>query len=336
MAGVRIYHSLEEAGGGFGPSAISIGNFDGVHVGHRRIFERVVAAAREHGWTPSALTFHPHPARVVAPERAPRLLTTPAERAELMGAAGIEQVFILPFDRVFSEQSPEEFVERVLVRGVGARAVLVGENFRFGRGQAGDTAALRRLGEKYGFLTEVIPPVRVRSRLVSSSTVRRLIESGGVSLAGRLLGRPYALEGAVVAGRGVGRRRTVPTLNLATGAEVLPAVGVYVTRTLDLDSGRLWPSVTNVGHRPTFGGGAVTVETFLLNGPESCPPARIRVEFLRRLREERTFPSAENLKVQIVADAGRARRYHALWQRWVRQRGAGRLIYWNGERNQLR
>jgi riboflavin kinase/FMN adenylyltransferase len=293
----------------FGPSALTIGNFDGVHAGHREILRRVVELAHERGWKPSVLTFDPHPARIVAPERAPRLLTTLEERALLMRDAGIEQVLILPFTRELAAFSPERFVREIVVARLEARAVLVGDNFRFGHDHAGDTRLLAELGRQHGFLVEAVPAIRMRGRVVSSSAVRRLVEEGNVALAGRLLGRPVALAGEVVAGQGIGSKQTVPTLNLAPAAEVLPASGVYITRTTDPASGRRWPSVTNIGTRPTFGGESVTVETFLLVPLEGASPRSIRVEFLRRLREERRFEDAAALKRQILGDVGRAQSY---------------------------
>jgi riboflavin kinase / FMN adenylyltransferase len=295
--------------GRFGPSALTIGNFDGVHAGHREILRRVVALARERGWKPSVLTFDPHPARIVAPERAPRLLTTPEERVRLMREEGIEQVLILPFTRELAGFSPERFVREIVVERLEAQAVLVGDNFRFGHAHAGDTRLLAELGRRYEFLVETIPAIRMRGRVVSSSEVRRLIEAGSVALAGRLLARPYALEGEVVSGQGIGSKQTVPTLNLAPAAEVMPARGVYVTSTTDSASGRRWTSVTNIGVRPTFGGDSVTVETFLLDPLEGDSPRTIRVEFLRRLREERRFEDAAALKRQILRDVARAQTY---------------------------
>jgi riboflavin kinase/FMN adenylyltransferase len=308
-AGIRVFRSLEEAEGRFGPCSLTIGNFDGVHAGHRRILRRVVAVAREHGWKPSAVSFDPHPTRIVAPERAPRLMTTPAQRACLMGQEGIEQLLVLPFTRELSLLEPGEFAERILVRALDARAVLVGDNFRFGHLHSGDTRTLAELGSRLGFFTEVIPAIRLRGRVVSSSETRRLIEAGKVSLACRLLEAPFAMGGEVVPGRGIGSKQTVPTLNLTPSGGLVPATGVYVTRTRDLDSARTWDSVTNCGYRPTFDGGALTVETFLLDPLEGPPPRAIRVEFLLRLREERKFPSAEALKAQIMKDVGRAREY---------------------------
>lgn len=307
----RIYRSLTGIGPEARPSAVTIGNFDGVHEGHRAIFRRVVAAGRENGWKPSVLTFDPHPTRVVAPDRAPKLLSTSDERFALMGHEGIEQIFVIPFDRPFSQLGPEEFVGSVLVDMIGAKAVLVGENFRFGKRQAGDVKMLAELGRRYGFTTEIVPGVRMRGLMVSSSEVRRLILAGRVGIACRLLGRPYALEGRVTPGHGVGSKQTVPTLNLATEAEVLPASGVYITRTDELGGGaRKWPSITNVGFRPTFDGNELTIETYLLEPVGGDSPDRIRVQLLRRVREERKFDSPEALKTQILRDVARAQAYH--------------------------
>jgi riboflavin kinase/FMN adenylyltransferase len=306
-AGVRVARSLEEAAD-FGPSALTIGNFDGAHAGHRHLFRQVVEAARERGLRPTALTFDPHPAFLVAPERAPRLLTTPEERCALMAEEGIEQVLILPFTADVARMSPEEFVSHIVANGLGARVVLVGDNFRFGHKHAGDTRALEDLGERYGYQTRIVSVVKRRGRIVSSGEVRRLIEAGRVALACRLLERPYALSGDVVHGHGVGSKQTVPTLNLRTQAEVLPATGVYITRTYDLYSGRFWNSISNIGYRPTFGDDELSIETFLLDKLEA-PPERIRVEFLRRVREERKFESPEALKAQILRDVERAQAY---------------------------
>jgi riboflavin kinase/FMN adenylyltransferase len=292
-----------------GPSAVTIGNFDGVHIGHCGIMRRVAEVARAHGWKAAAVTFDPHPTRLVAPERAPRLLTTPEQRCELMRQEGIEQILILPFTADIARLSPEEFVRQVLVEQLDARAVLVGENFRFGHRAAGDFRVLHDLGRQYGFETEVVQHVHWRKHLVSSSEIRRAIADGRVTLACRMLGRPYALEGSVVHGEGIGSKETVPTLNLDTTAEVLPAHGVYVTRTHDRESSRQWPSITNIGVRPTFNGHKLTVETFLLAPIEGAAPPKIRVEFLRWVRSERKFEDASALKAQILRDVGRAQSY---------------------------
>jgi riboflavin kinase/FMN adenylyltransferase len=314
---MRVYRSLDETPADFGPSALTIGNFDGVHAGHRRILERLTALAKARGWKASALTFDPHPAQVVAPERRPPLMTSLERRVELLGETGIEQTLILPFTPQVARLSPEEFARRIVAGRLGARCVLVGANFHFGHGQAGDVRALADLGRELGFQTEIVPAVTCRGLVVSSSAIRGLIRDGRVSLAARLLQSPYALDGDVVSGRGVGAAQTVPTLNLSTSAEVIPESGVYVTRTRDLDSGRVWISITNVGRRPTFGeGGQLSIETFLLDTLEETP-RRIRVEFLWRVRDERRFESPAALKAQILKDVGAARRYARRFQAWA-------------------
>jgi riboflavin kinase/FMN adenylyltransferase len=314
---MRVARFLEEAAE-FDPVAVTIGNFDGVHIGHGQLLEEVLRAAGEQGLRPAVLTFDPHPASIVAPQRASRLLSTPAERCALMARAGIECVLVLPFTREMSRWTPEFFVERVLVKALRAKVVVVGGNFLFGHNQAGDVKVLAGLGERFGFETRIVPPVISRGRLVSSSGVRRAIEAGNVSLAGRFLARPYSLEGEVVAGHGVGSKQTVPTLNLRTSAQVLPLAGVYITRTTDLGTAdRRWNSITNVGTRPTFDGHELTIETFLLDRFEPPAPARIAVEFLERVREERKFETPAALKAQILRDVARATRFFARLQKWV-------------------
>ena len=315
---MRIYRSLDEVPPDFGPSALTIGNFDGVHYGHRRILRRVGELAEANGWKASVLTFDPHPTRVVAPERAPALMTTPIRRAELMEEEGIAQVLILPFTAELAELSPEEFVRRLLVGRLGARAVLVGDNFRFGHKAAGNVRLLAELGRRFGFLTEVIPAVSWRGRAVSSSAIRELVRAGRINLASRLLRRAFSLEGRVVAGRGVGSKQTVPTLNLEPETDLIPASGVYVTRTHDGNGARDWDSITNVGYRPTFGASdQLSVETFLLDPLAGPAPERIRVDFLHRVRDERRFESPDALKAQIFRDVGVARRYLRRARAWT-------------------
>jgi riboflavin kinase/FMN adenylyltransferase len=290
-------------------AVVTIGNFDGVHAGHRQLLRRVLELSREHHLKSAVLTFDPHPTRIVAPERAPKLLTTIDERVALIREQGVEEVVVLPFTAEVAKLTPEEFVEQIVVGRLQTRIVMVGDNFRFGHKQSGDINVLTRLGERFGFQTHIVSAVRRRGRIVSSSEIRRLIEAGDVSMACRLLERPYDLRGDVVSGHGIGSKQTVPTLNLSTPAEVLPAKGVYITRMQDLETGQRWNSITNVGNRPTFGGGDVTVETFLLSSFDGLTPGRISIDFLRRVREERTFENAEALKQQIFRDVSRAQTF---------------------------
>jgi riboflavin kinase/FMN adenylyltransferase len=311
---MRIARDVRETGG-FAPSALTIGNFDGVHYGHQKLIHEVITAARERGLSPTALTFDPHPACVVAPERAPRLLTTLAERCRLLQELGVEQVLILSFTREIARLSPEEFVRQIVAGALTAKLVLVGENFRFGHKQAGNTEILEELGRSYGYETRIVAAVKWRNRVVSSSNVRRLIEDGNVALACRCLSRPYMIDGEVVAGHGIGSKQTVPTLNLRTTAEILPRPGVYITRTR---TGKRWDSITNVGHRPTFGGDPeLSIETFLLDPLVGAAPTHIGVEFLSRIRDERKFESPEALKAQIMLDVHRAQAFHRRSKRWV-------------------
>jgi len=304
-----IAHSLGEAIG-FKPCVVTIGNFDGVHLAHRRLLRRTLEAAGSASLRPVVLMFDPHPSCVVAPERAPRLLTSIEERCRLIRGQGIEHILVQPFTAELARLTPEEFATQFLRDGLGARSVIVGENFRFGCKQAGDTQTLQELGARLGFEVKLLDTVRWRGRRVSSGEVRKLIAAGEVGMAGRLLERPYAISGDIVSGHGVGSKQTVPTLNLRTEAQVIPARGVYVTRTSEIDSPRTWNSITNIGNRPTFGQDeALSIETFLLDPLEGATPSRIRLEFLRRVRDERKCERPEALKAQILRDVGRAQAY---------------------------
>jgi len=299
---------------GFKPCALTIGNFDGVHRAHRRLLRTTLEAAGDSGLRPAVLMFDPHPSCVVAPERAPRLLTSIEERCDLIRREGIENVLVQPFTTELARFTPEEFATQFLRDGLGAKCVIVGENFRFGCKQAGDTQMLRNLGAQLGFEVRLIEIVRWRGRRVSSGEVRKLVAMGEVGIAGRLLERPYAISGEIVTGHGIGSKQTVPTLNLRTEAQVIPARGVYITWTKDLDGTRLWNSITNIGYRPTFGetcgtDNTLSIETFLLDPFDGATPERIRLEFLRRVRDERKFESPEALKAQILRDVGRAKAY---------------------------
>ena len=315
---MRIYRSLAEVPADFGPCALTIGNFDGVHFGHRRILRQLTALAAARRWNSAVLTFDPHPTRIVAPDRTPTLLTSPAHRAELMREEGIQEVLILPFTAELARLSPEDFVQQLLVDRLGARAVLVGDNFRFGYRQSGNVRLLAELGARLGFETDVVPAVTWRGRMVSSSGIRSLLAAGRVSLAARLLQHPYALDGAVVGGRGVGSQQTVPTLNLAPDAGLVPASGVYVTRALDLETERQWNAITNIGYRPTFGeSDRLSIETFLLDPFIGETPNRIRIEFLWRVRDERKFESPAALREQILRDVRVARNYFRRTRAWI-------------------
>lgn len=303
-------------------SAVTIGNFDGVHLAHQKLIRRVVECARAASATSAAITFDPHPASILAPERAPRLLTPFDRKLKLIEMLGVELVFVLPFTRDLSRLSPGEFVRKILVEKMRPRSVHVGPNFRFGHGQEGNTQVLAELARKEGFNVEVMPMLEVRGDRVSSSRIRELLSEGRVEQAGRLLGRPFSNCGAIVPGIGAGRRQTVPTLNLAPVEEQLPRVGVYVTRTRV--GATVHESVSNVGHKPTFGDHPLTVESFLLNFSREISEGEMEVEYLHRLRDEMKFPSPAVLKAQIQEDATRSLKFFRLLK-LVQERGAKRL-----------
>ncbi len=327
----RNFYRIEELPAGFGPCSLTIGNFDGVHRGHRAILQRAAAHARLLGIESVALTFDPHPLAVVAPDQAPRILTTVAERARRMRAVGIDRVVVLPFTRELSRLTPAEFVRQAIVEKLAARRVIVGDNFRFGRRQEGNAQELQRLGKEFGFETEVVCAIEIAGGVASSSRLREVLARGEMRTARHLLGRPFSLSGKIVRGAGIGSRQTVPTLNLQPDSQALPADGVYVSLTQDADGGRCWESISNVGVRPTFDGAGRTVETYLLNEPNGEFPQAVELYFLRRIRAERRFASAERLKAQILADVRLAKRYFAKL-RAVRNAPAGERLCNDGER----
>lgn len=307
-----VFRSLAEAAGVFGPCALTIGNFDGVHLGHRTLIRQVRQLARNNGWNSGVLTFDPHPTVIVAPERAPRAICSLQDRLRLLEEAGADRILVLPFTPEVALMEPEEFVERVIVDGLDARALLVGQNFRFARRQAGNPTVLAEAGRKYGFECHFLAPITFRGEIVSSTAIRNHLASGAVGRAGRLLGRCFSITGEVVSGHGVGSKQTVPTLNLRPGAELIPARGVYITETEDPLTSRRWPSITNIGMRPTFGGDEVTIETYLLSELQGDAPEYISVHLHRRVRDERKFPDPQALRAQILRDVDRAKTY---WRR---------------------
>src|SRR5215470_18124179 len=290
-------------------SVVSIGNFDGLHLGHRRILETVVRRAGTLGLQSVAMTFSPHPIRFLAPDRAPRMISTLDQKIALIESTGIDVLFIANFDRPFSRLSPEEFIQHYLIEGLRAHSVCVGGNFNFGYQQRGTIETLRQFNSNFEIIE--VPPVRVRGAVVSSTLTRRLVSAGNVSRACRLLGRWIQIEGKIVSGAGRGRTLQAPTLNLDPDNELIPRVGVYVTR-ISLDNGVFMDGVTNVGFRPTFGETQLTIETFVLNQPVSESPQKARLDFLYRLRDERKFGSADELREQIALDVQKAQKFFRL------------------------
>jgi riboflavin kinase/FMN adenylyltransferase len=289
--------------------ALAIGNFDGVHLGHQALVRAAVQDARTRAGCTMVLTFDPHPVRVLAPERAPRALLTLEQRAELLGGLGVDTVAVLGFDATVAALAPEAFVREILVRGLQAKSVVVGERFRFGRGRAGDVALLQRLGEECGFRLLALPVLLQDGAPVSSSRIRDVLLAGDVQAAARLLGRPFFVDGTVVKGDGRGRQIGIPTANLETPNECLPAPGVYAGFAHVAKGGARWASAINLGLRPTFAGSGLRLEAHLLGFEGELHGKELRLEFVRRLREERRFPSAAALVEQIRRDVADA---HAL------------------------
>jgi riboflavin kinase/FMN adenylyltransferase len=288
---------------------LALGNFDGLHRGHLKIIERVKRGALEHGGCPMAMTFDPHPPRVVRPDKAPPLLMTKAQKLEALQRAGLRSVAVVRFTYELSRWDPETFVKNVLVDWLRVSEVWVGANFLFGRDRTGNFSLLRTLGLRYGFRAEKIDPVRYKEFVVSSTRARRLVSEGRMDEAGGMLGHPYYLDGTVVEGRRKGRELGFPTANLRTENELVPPDGVYAT-TVTVE-GVVHASLTNIGMRPTFGESERTIEAHLLKFSDDLYGSTVRLGFVQRLRDERRFEDVDALRAQIEADRRRAERLFA-------------------------
>jgi riboflavin kinase / FMN adenylyltransferase len=314
---MEILRSLEDAAKwengrkNSGPSVITIGNFDGVHLAHTELLRRIRHLTCDNAAAAVAITFEPHPAEILRPDKAPKLITPLNRKIELIEASGVDCLLILPFTLEFSRWTPQQFVEDVLVKSLHATSVVIGENFRFGHQQAGNPQTLEELGGRYGFSTEIFPKLYERNLLVSSSQIRALLSQGKLVQANRLLGYCFGIHNAVQSGLGLGRAQTVPTLNLAEYSGLIPETGVYVTRAVFKEGGerRMYRAVTNVGTRPTFANRELGIETYVLEQWSGTPPGDMEVQFLYRLRDERKFESSDALKAQIMKDARRAQSY---------------------------
>ena len=288
-------------------SVISIGNFDGLHIGHRKIISAVTSGARSEKAISAIITFDPHPLKVLRPDAAPPLIMTIAQRLEGFEEHGLDAALVMRFDRALAELSAEEFVRGVLVEPVRVKRILVGANFRFGYQQAGNVEMLSRLGESLGFTVDIITAAEIGGVPVSSTGIRRAVSEGKVLEATEMLGHPFALTGTIQAGAGRGSKIVFPTLNLAAEQELLPTRGVYATECV-LD-GREFRSVTNVGVRPTFDGHGLSIESHLFDFSEQMTNGRMEVHFWKRLREERKFDGAAALKAQIDLDILAAQKF---------------------------
>jgi riboflavin kinase/FMN adenylyltransferase len=313
---MNIFRSLDQIPADFGPTVASIGNFDGVHRGHQWLLAEIQNSARELSAKSVAVTFDPHPSRVLRPEGAAKLITPIPERLDLIQASGIDAVLVLPFTDELCKMSGQAFVTAVLRDGLHAVEVHEGDNFRFGHRAQCHSADLVEMGHDLGFRVQIFSPRYLRGIQISSSRIRELVQAGEMTTARALLGRPFSIRSTPAPGRGIGSRLTVPTINFAPYTELLPANGVYVTRITI--AGEAFNAVTNAGNRPTFGEDSYAIETYLLNYDPATSPLTLTTEtpleltFLHRLREERKFPSPEALKAQIMQDIAKANRYHHL------------------------
>jgi len=307
-----VFYKLDDVPSDYGPTFVSVGNFDGVHQAHAKVLGQIVSRARSSGGKAVAVTFEPHPTRILKPEAGLKLLTPTPEKLRWLEGTGIDAVLILPFGRDLSLMTPRQFAERILKKKLHACEVHEGFNFRFGHKAAGDVNMLAELGREMGFDVKVYPEMKLRGETVSSSQIRTLIAVGRVSRARHLLARPFCILGVPGRGRGYGSKYTVPTINLARYEEIVPKDGVYITWTR-VGSER-FDSVTNVGNRPTFGAELFAIETHLLNFHplELTPDTEVEICFLERLRDEVKFPSVEVLREQIARDVNKARRYFHL------------------------
>ena len=306
---MRIFHNLAELPVDFGSTIVSVGNFDGVHLAHQKVLREVVKRARAVGARSVAVTFEPHPVRVLRPDAAPKLITPLVAKIKLLSSTGLDAVLILPFTSDFSVTSPGEFARDVLRLRLNTIEVHEGANFHFGHRAQGNIEKLSEFGKEFGFEVIIYPEEKIRGTAVSSSEIRKLLEGGHVHRARHLLGRIFSIVATPGRGRGFGHKYTVPTINLGRYDELIPADGVYITQTVI--NGECFDSVTNVGNRPTFGADSFAVETHLLNFHPIDLTAETAVEifFLHRLRAEIKFPSVELLREQIGKDVRRSERY---------------------------
>lgn len=293
------------------PVVLAIGNFDGVHLGHAALLRQLVEASTRLQLPPTILTFEPHPREFFAPASAPARLTLLREKLELLADCGAQQAMLCPFNAAFAALSADEFIERVLVRGLQARHLIIGDDFRFGCGRVGDFALLQAAGKQFGFTVEAMQSVMVDGQRVSSSAVRRALAVGDMEQAARLLGRPYIIDGSVRHGDKIGRQLGFATANIRIRHNPLPMTGVFAVEVSGLGDKPL-PGVANLGIRPTLGGTRPLLEVHLFDFDRDIYGAHISVRFVHKLRNEQRFPNFDALKAQIAADAAAARAFFKL------------------------
>jgi riboflavin kinase/FMN adenylyltransferase len=289
-------------------TVVTVGTFDGIHQGHWAVLQEIRRRAEETGRRSVLLTFHPHPLRIVRPESAPSLLTTPVEKKEILAETGLDYAVFLTFTSTLSRYEPERFVREILVDRLGVKELVIGYDHGFGRGRSGDVDTLRTLGAELGFEVDVVEPVTAGEEAISSTCIREAIESGSMEEAARGLGRPYSIRGVVVKGERRGRSLGFPTANLrvADGAKLVPPAGIYAVRGV-LRTGT-HDGALHIGPRPTFQGSPPSIELHLMDFDADLYGEVVRVDFVQYLREVRPFDTSEGLVKQMEEDVARARR----------------------------
>ncbi|MDA8431923.1 MAG: bifunctional riboflavin kinase/FAD synthetase [Nitrospiraceae bacterium] len=294
----------------FDRSIITLGNFDGVHMGHQELVRMVIRRAKETGAASMVVTFRPHPLKILAPEKCPPLISIYEEKIRLFEKLGIDVLVKIPFTVEFAAMTPEDFVKNILCDSLGAKEIFVGYNYRFGKGRKGDVKTLRALGERYGFTVREVEQISLDGEVISSTKIRHLLREGDVEHAAKLLGRTYAITGIVVRGDGRGKGLGFPTANIAPKHAIIPSHGVYAVRLFVRD--RLYDGIANIGMRPTFDKKALAIEVHVFDFNEDVYGEDISLYFIRKIREEKKFGSVEALVGQIRTDIGAAKGILAL------------------------
>lgn len=298
---MKIIQGLEKLKSNYPNTVLTIGNFDGVHLGHQKIFSMVKKSAHRFKGTSMVMTFKPHPLKVLSPEREIKILTTFDEKAKLIERAGIDVLLCVEFTKEFANMLPDEFIKNILVDTISAKEVVVGSNYAFGKNKKGSVELLRRRGRKHGFSVRVVRHAKVDGKIVSSSSIRSLLLKGAVYEASHFLGRAYSVEGEIIRGKGRGARLLhVPTANITTPVEIVPREGVYAVRVCLGD--KIFEGVANIGRNPTFGNSNTSYEVHLLDFQGDIIGKKIRIYFIDRIRNERVFPDVFSLENQIRED----------------------------------
>lgn len=303
---MKVIRDFNEKDYNFTRLVLTIGKFDGVHLGHQELIAKVIERASAVKGTAAALTFEPHPKKILMPQERLELITTDEQKRELLEKAGLDVLFIQKFSTRFSIRGPEEFVRDILVKKIGIHTLVLGTDFSFGRSAVGDHKLMKKHGDEFGFEVVLVPPVLFGKKQVSSTNIRDLIRAGKMKNAAELLGRFYFVEGKVIRGEGRGREMHVPTANVLAVNELIPPQGVYATF-LETE-GQKYGSVTNIGIRPTFGGSYLSIESNIMNAQMDLYGRHVRLHFVQRMRNEQRFDSADSLKRQIRKDIIKAQK----------------------------